>query len=103
MACRGPGLPDLMKTDLEQQTLQGWERRRSIAQVLALRSRIGLACAEGPATMDVVRRLGVSPSTVNKWYRRFIENRLDGLSDGPRPGAVRTITDAQIEQVVVTP
>ena len=32
---------------------------------------------------------------------RFVESRLDGLSDEPRPGAPRKITDAQVEQVVV--
>lgn len=52
--------------------------------------------------MDVVRRLGVLPPTVNKWRRRFVEHRLDGLSDEPRPGATRKITDAQVERVVVT-
>ncbi len=61
-----------------------------------------LTRAEGLSNMDVVRRLGVSPPTVNKWRRRLIENRLDGLSDEPRPGAARTITDAQVEHVVVT-
>jgi transposase len=102
MARRGPALPELVLTDLERQTLQGWERRRSTAQALALRSRIVLACAEGVSNMDVVRRLGVSPPTVNKWRRRFIEDRLDGLSDEPRPGAPRTVTDEQVEHVVVT-
>ncbi|PRY40529.1 homeodomain-containing protein [Umezawaea tangerina] len=46
--------------------------------------------------------MGVSPPTANKWRRRFIENRLDGLYDEPCPGAARTITDAQVEHVVVT-
>jgi hypothetical protein len=31
----------------ERRTLEGWSRRRSTAQALALRSRIVLACAEG--------------------------------------------------------
>ena len=29
------------------------------------------------------------------------EERLDGLTDDPRPGVPRTITDAQVEDVVV--
>jgi hypothetical protein len=32
---------------------------------------------------------------------RFITDRLEGLSDEPRPGAARTITDEQVEAVVV--
>jgi transposase len=35
------------------------------------------------------------------WRARFLRNRLDGLSDEPRPGVPRTITDAQVEEVVV--
>ena len=42
------------------------------------------------------------PQTVGTWRGRFVESRLDGLSDEPRPGAPRKITDAQIEQVVVS-
>lgn len=32
---------------------------------------------------------------------RFVKDRLEGLSDEPRPGAARTITDEQIESVIV--
>ena len=45
--------------------------------------------------------MGVWPQTVGKWRRRFVERRLDGLADEPRPGAPRTITDEQVEAVVV--
>ena len=38
--------------------------------------------------------------TVGKWRKRFLEDRLEGLAEGPRPGAPRTITDAHVEEVV---
>lgn len=38
---------------------------------------------------------------MGKWRSRFIEQRLEGLYDEPRPGVPRTITDDQIEQVVI--
>jgi transposase/AraC-like DNA-binding protein len=37
---------------------------------------------------------------VTKWRGRFVRQRLEGLSDEPRPGRPRTITDAQVEQVI---
>jgi transposase len=46
-------------------------------------------------------RRNVWPQTVGKWRRRFVERRLEGLVDEPRPGAPRKITDEQVEQVVV--
>ena len=40
-------------------------------------------------------------TTVGKWRKRFTDKRLDGLADEPRPGRVPTITDEQVEKVVV--
>ena len=38
---------------------------------------------------------------VGKWRARFVETRLDGLSDDPRPGRPPSITAEQVEDVVV--
>ncbi len=38
---------------------------------------------------------------VGKWRQRFIDRRIDGLLDEPRPGAPRKITDEDVEQVIV--
>ena len=38
---------------------------------------------------------------MTKWRSRFVARRLEGLADEPRPGAARTITDTQVEQVLV--
>lgn len=90
-----------MLSDAERDTLVGWSRRARTGQALALRARIVLACAEGAMNRDVAASLGVRPQTVAKWRGRFVRERLDGLSDEPRPGAPRKITDAQVEQVIV--
>ncbi len=39
--------------------------------------------------------------TGGKWRRRFAGQRLDGLSDEPRPGAPRKVSDEQVEAVIV--
>ena len=89
-------------TDDERAQLEAWERRRSSAQALALRSRIVLAAAEGPNNTQIAQELGIAVSSVRKWRNRFSEHRLDGLSDEPRPGRPRTITDEQVDQVITT-
>ena len=84
----------------ERTELEGWTRRQKSAQALALRARIVLRCADGQANSEVARFFRVSRQTVIKWRRRFIERRLDGLLDEPRPGAPRKIGDEQINAIV---
>jgi transposase len=67
----------------------------------ALRCRIVLAYAEGRTNTEIAVDLGVNQVTVSKWRHRFGADRLDGLMDAPRPGAVRTISDEVVEAVVV--
>ena len=50
---------------------------------------------------DVAEQLGLSKQMVGKWRQRFIDRRIDGLLDEPRPGAPRKITDEDVEQVIV--
>jgi transposase len=85
----------------ERRELQSIAHRSRSAPALARRARIVLACAEGCDNHTVARRLRATPATVGKWRSRFVEDRLEGLYDEPRPGAPRTITDEQIEQVIV--
>jgi transposase len=87
-------------SDEERQTLHGWAKRPTSAQRLALRARIVLACADGGSNTAVAAALKITLPTVGKWRQRFLEDRLDGLLDEPRPGAPRTLQDAQIEEVV---
>jgi transposase len=85
----------------ERWQLESWARRRSSAQALALRSRIVLLAAEGLKNTEIAQRLGVYRPMVTKWRNRFAEHRLDGLTDEPRPGQPRKITDEKVEEVIV--
>jgi transposase len=88
-------------TDDERAQLERWARRRTTAQALALRSRIVLLAAAGLTNTEIAEHLGTGRPMVTKWRKRFAEHRLDGLSDEPRPGRPRTITDEQVEEVIV--
>jgi transposase len=101
MALGRPKTP-LVLTDDERATLRGWANRPTSAQRLALRARIVLACAEGADNKAVAKALRVSQPTVGKWRTRFLEDRLEGLTDEPRPGAPRTISDAKVEEVIAS-
>ena len=96
----GRALPPLAISPEEQEALNRWIRRPKTAQALALRARIVFACETGEPDTAVARQLGLDRATVGKWRRRFLKRRLDGLLDEPRPGAPRTITDADVERVI---
>jgi transposase len=91
----------LILTEEEQQQLVSLAHRARTAAGPARRARIVLACAAGQDNKTVARRLHVSQTTVCKWRARFLESRLAGLYDEPRPGAPRSITDAAVEDVIV--
>ncbi|MGH8988777.1 MAG: IS630 family transposase [Acidimicrobiales bacterium] len=101
MALRGRPTVQITLSDDERETLQRWSRRHSSAQALALRSRVVLASAQGRTDRDVAAELRVNPVTVSKWRHRFAADRLEGLTDAPRPGAARTVGDDVIEAVLV--
>ena len=81
--------------------LERWSRRPKSPHSIAQRARIVLLAADDLSNKDVAAKVGVNPATVLKWRKRFLESRLDGLIDEPRPGAPRKIGDADVEAVVV--
>ena len=90
----------LVLSGTEREQLMALTLRRKTAQALALRARIVLGCAEGADNKTVAARQRVTKQTVGKWRSRFIEQRLDGLLDAPRPGAPRTIDDARVDALI---
>jgi len=97
---RGRPKAQLVLSESEREQLKALTLRRKTAQALALRARIVLACADGVDNRSVAARQRVTPQTVSKWRARFVDQRLDGLLDAPRPGAPRSIDDARVDAVI---
>jgi transposase len=91
---------ELVLSDDERQVLTKWASRPKSTRRLASRARIVLACAGEPSNKAVAGRLGVCRATVGTWRSRFVARRLEGLTDEPRPGAPRTVTDDDVERAV---
>jgi transposase len=76
----------------ERRTLTARARSGRTAHRDVLRARIVLAAAGGTANAQIARWLGVCEDTVRKWRHRFVDQRLAGLKDRPRPGRTRTFS-----------
>ncbi len=101
MARTGRPKPELVLGTEERSVSERLAKRPKSGQAAAMRARIIINCAKSDANREVGAWLEVSEAIVGKWRRRFVEQRLDGLSDDPRPGGPRTLTDGQVDAVVV--
>ena len=69
---------------------------------MARRARIILACAEGTDSKVVARRLHVTPGDGLQVARALRhDSAWTGCTTSRGPGAKRTITDEQVEQVII--
>jgi transposase len=97
---RAQRMPAFVLTAEQRETLERWLRRPKTGQGLAQRAQIVLECAAGGSDIRIARKLRCNRLTVGRWRRRFARDDLDGLLDEPRPGAPRTISDADVERVL---
>src|SRR5690349_17314003 len=81
----GEAEAELVVTEEEREELISLTRRHRTAQAIALRARIILSCSAGLDNKAVAAVLSVSQPTVGKWRARFIEERVAGLYDEPKP------------------
>src|SRR6266436_6426198 len=88
-------------TKQERERLQSLAHRARSLAPLSRRARVVLACAEGLDNQTVARKLRCSVGMVGKWRARFLKAGLEALYDEPRPGTPRTVSDEQVEQVVI--
>ena len=75
-------------TEEERTVLEGMVRSPKTARALSERARMVLLAAEGRSTRSIAAELGCWPARVSRWRMRFASDRLAGLVDKPRPGAV---------------
>src|SRR6185437_9271234 len=62
---------ELVLTDAGREQLTRWARRAKTSQVLALRAKIVLACADGRENKAVAAQLRTSEHNVARWRGRF--------------------------------
>jgi Winged helix-turn helix len=71
----------------ERQTLERWQRATTIAAGRARRGQIILLLAAGSSQSAAAQAVGVQRTVVRHWAKRFLVQRLDGLTDAPGRGA----------------
>jgi Homeodomain-like domain len=71
----------------ERQVLERWQRSTTLAAGLVRRGRIILLLAAGASQSAVAQAVGVQRTVVRHWAKRFLAQRLAGLSDAPGRGA----------------
>jgi len=71
----------------ERQTLERWQRSTTLTAGLVRRGRIILLLAAGASPSAVAQAIGVQRTVVRHWAKRFLAQRLDGLSDALGRGA----------------
>jgi transposase len=97
---RGPVPTPIVLTPAEREELERWQRRLTTARALAQRARAVLLLAGGDTAVAVADKVGATRESVGRWRARFAESRCDGLLDEPRPGRPRSVSDAQVEEIV---
>lgn len=98
---RGRPKAPLILTEADRVELERLARRPTTSQAKVLRATVILQSATGLSNTRVAERLGINNSTVSKWRNRFIAMGPSGLMDAPRTGAPRSVSDADVEAVVM--
>jgi len=68
---------------------------------LGFRGRTAPAAADGWSSTGGAAELGATGTTVGKWRGRFARRGLGGRHDEARPGKPGSISDEDVERVIV--
>ena len=94
-----PVIPIELTTE-EESFLLELARRRNAPAIEVKRAKGVLLMAEGLSNKEVAREAGFCEATVGTLRKRFAELRLEGLSDLPRSGPPRKISDEAVEEII---
>lgn len=100
MARRGAKPKPLAVTDEDRAELERVVAHPKAENREVQRARIVLLAADGMRNVEIAERVGVKPGTVTKWRRRWREAGYHALTDLPRSGRRRTVTDERVTEVV---
>jgi transposase-like protein len=95
MASR-PSPWDIVLEPAEQAALEHLARSTTVPHGRARRARIILHLAAGGSITHTARQVGVQRRIVRSWAQRFLQHRLSGLADRPRPGRPPVFTARQL-------
>ena len=100
MARRGPKPEPLVVPDEDRVALERVIAHPKAENREVQRARIVLLSADGLRNVEIAERVGVKPGTVGKWKRRYRQGGYHALTDLPRSGRPRTVTDDKVAEVV---
>lgn len=67
---------------------------------LVRRAQIVLALSDGESYTSISSRLGVPPSAITRWKKRYPEQGIAGLQDVPRSGRPKQISPAREAKII---
>lgn len=86
----------------ERKQLEALAASRTAPHRQVQRARLVLAAADGKTNQAISQETGLGWRSVGMWRRRFINERLAGLEDRPRPGKPRQYSEADRLRVIQT-
>jgi transposase len=86
--------------EAEKEFLTRLSRKRNGVAAEVKRAKAILLMAEGYSNQDIAAKVGFCSATVGTLRNRFVDLRLEGISDLPRCGPPRKIGDDQIEALI---
>ena len=92
----------LVISEAERSTLEGWVRSSTVKAGVARRARIVLLATEQRSNTEIAELVGVSRPTVLLWRGRFAKGGVSALEDVDRPGRPRVVSHNEVVVATLT-